>query len=158
MVNEDAVVKSPSVRIGRQDYQCTIPTNPVCHCHRGVRPPVFWPVSSVIGGVRRQPGSVIGKVWFSGTVNAMRQGVVPIRAAARRHLSPSSGLPPLSPVLIFLIFFVIDQPPAGLVGMVQYCSARVQQVRRLGETRRKVKKNKKGKKFQVPVANSQTEY
>ena len=34
---------------------CTIPTNPVCHCHRGVRPPVFWPVSSAIGGSAASP-------------------------------------------------------------------------------------------------------
>jgi len=85
-------------------------------------------LAGVVGhwGVRRQPGSVIGKVWFNGAANAMRQGVVPIRAAARRHLSPSSGLSPLSLVLIFSDFFVIGQPPAGLVGMVQYLGSAVQ--------------------------------
>ena len=63
-------------------------------------------LAGVVGhwGVRRQPGSVIGKVWFNSAANAMRQGVVPIRAAARRHLSPSSGLSPLSLVLIFSDF------------------------------------------------------
>jgi len=77
--------------------------------------------ASVTGhwGVRRQLRSVIGEVWFSYTTNVMRRGAITIRGAARRHLSLSSGLSPLSPVLILFYFFVIDQPPAGLVGMVQ---------------------------------------
>jgi len=53
--------------------------------------------------------------WYYGGVSS------PSGPPPGEHLSSSSGLPPLSPVLIFSIFFVIDQPPAGLVGMVQYC-------------------------------------
>ena len=45
-----------------------------------------------------------------------RRGVIATSAAARRQLSSSLDLPPLSPALIF---FVIDHPVAGVVGMVQ---------------------------------------
>jgi hypothetical protein len=37
---------------------CPIPTNPVGHCHRGVRPPGFGQVSSVIGGSAASPDSM----------------------------------------------------------------------------------------------------
>jgi hypothetical protein len=94
---------------------CTNPTNQVGHCHKGVRPLDFRSGITITRGFTAELGLMSSK--FSGTAGdsscdhgggCRPEPVVIVIEAAAAVIGPN--------------FFVIDQPPAGLVGLVKHTS------------------------------------